>query len=67
MSDVRRLSANYEYRKFGAAQLQILINGEVALEDHQWILEDMYDIARPVLEAVIDAQLGHEQSDGSGA
>ena len=64
MSDVRRLSANYDYRKFGAAQLQILINGEVDTQDHPWILKEMYEIARPAMEAVLDAQLGNEQDDG---
>ncbi len=64
MRDVRELIANYEYRKYGAAQLQIMIQGGVAAEDHAWILEEMYEIARPAIEAVLDAQLGKEQDDG---
>lgn len=64
MRDVRKLSANYEYRKYGAAQFQVMINGEVEQDDHEWILEDMYKVARPVIEAVIDAQL--EPAHGKG-
>lgn len=64
MRDVRKLSANYEFRKYGAAQLQVMINGEVDQDDHAWILEDMYKVAHPVIEAVIDARLEQTQSEG---
>ncbi len=64
MKDVRQLSANYDYRKYGAAQLQVLINGTIPLEEHQWILEDMYRLAKPTLDAVIDAQVGQTDEGG---
>ena len=67
MREVRQLSANYDYRKYGAAQLQIMIQGDVATEDHPWILKEMYEIARPAIEAVLDAQLEHKQGEGSGS
>ena len=64
MKDVRRLSANYTYRKYGAAQLQVLINGDILPEDHQWMLEQMYQLAKPTLDAVIDAQVGQADEGG---
>lgn len=64
MGDVRKLSANYTYRKYGAAQLQVLINGDISPADHQWILEDMYQLAKPTLDAVIDAQVGQADEGG---
>lgn len=63
MRDVRQLSADYGLRKYGAAQLQIMIQGEVDIEEHSWILEDMYEIARPAIQAVLDAQLRQEQDE----
>ena len=65
MKDVRQLSANHELRKYGAAQLQVLIDGDIDPEDHPWILEEMYEIARPVIEAVLDIT-SHQQSQGRG-
>ncbi len=55
MRDVRRLGANYDYRKYGAAQLQVVIGGDVDPTDHDWILNEMIQIARPSIEMVLDA------------
>jgi len=64
MSDVRKLSANYEYRKYGAAQLQVMISGDVDQQDHAWIVEEMLKIARPAIDAVLDAQLEPNYGEG---
>lgn len=65
MRDVSRLSADYEYRKYGAAQLQVVITGEVAQEDHSWILDEMFEIARPSIEAVLESRAEQqEQHEG---
>ncbi len=65
MNDVRKLSADYEFRKFGAAQVQIVIDGSIDLADHPWILEQMYTIAQPAVEAVLDSQ-SHTQNGERG-
>jgi hypothetical protein len=65
MKDVRRLSASYEFRKYGAAQLQVVIDGAFDQKDHSWILQEMYEIAEPTIETVISAQQEHEQGEGS--
>tara|TARA_A100001391_G_C5059014_1_gene275527 strand:+ start:1125 stop:1817 length:693 start_codon:yes stop_codon:yes gene_type:complete len=55
MDDVRRLSADYRYRQFGAAQVQILIDGDVPADQHDWILNEMFEVAMPSINAVLDA------------
>jgi Protein of unknown function (DUF3485) len=64
MVDVRRLSADYQFRKYGAAQIQIVIDGGVSPEDHPWILEEMYKIAEPAIEAVLDAPPSYKNTEG---
>ena len=64
MRDVRKLSADYQYRQFGAAQLQVVINGDVSVEDHQWIVSDLFRIARPAIEAVLDAVQDEDDVEG---
>ena len=64
MRDVRKLSANYEYRQYGAAQLQVMIDGEIDSAEHAWIVESLYAAARPAIEAVLDAQLEPKQGNG---
>ncbi|MBL4788685.1 MAG: exosortase-associated EpsI family protein, partial [Kordiimonadaceae bacterium] len=64
MTEVRQLSANHELRKYGAAQIQVLIDGDTDPKDHLWILEDMFEIARPVIEAVLDASPQQAQNRG---
>ncbi len=63
MREVRRLGADYDYRKYGAAQLQVVIGGDVDPEDHAWILDEMFRIARPSIEAVLDARPGHARNE----
>lgn len=65
MRDVRRLSADYEFRKYGAAQLQVVIDNEIDQQDHSWILQEMYEIARPTIQAVLDIQPNQEQDEGN--
>lgn len=70
MRDVRKLSADYQYRKYGAAQLQVVIDGEVDIETHSWILNEMYQIAQPAVDAVLDARVGEdpiENTQGEGS
>ena len=63
MREVRRLGGDYDYRKYGAAQLQVVLGGDIAPEDHAWILDEMFRIARPSLEAVLDARSGHAHNE----
>lgn len=63
MRDVRKLSADYQYRKYGAAQLQVVIDGAVDEETHSWILNEMYQIAQPAVEAVLDARVGQKSNE----
>jgi len=68
MDDVRRLSSDYESRKYGAAQIQIVIDGDVDPEDHRVILDEMYKIAQPTIKEVLDLgdqQDGHSKGDAS--
>lgn len=65
MSEVRRLSANYDFRLYGAAQIQVVIGGEVPEEDHEWILNDMFEIALPSIQAVLEPALESEHAAGS--
>jgi uncharacterized protein DUF3485 len=63
MREVRRLSANYDFRMYGAAQIQVVIDGEVPEEDHDWILSDMFEIALPAIRAVLEPAEGSNFSD----
>lgn len=65
MKDVRKLSADYEYRKYGAAQLQVVIDGQVDPELRKWILDEMIVIAQPAIDAVLNSQV--DQNDGEGS
>lgn len=56
MVDVRKLGADYAYRRYGAAQLQIVIDGSMDPDMHDWILNEMYRIAQPAIRAVRDAR-----------
>jgi hypothetical protein len=62
MDAVRKAGADYVVRPYGAAQIQVVINSGVARERHAWVLDEMYTIARPVL----DALLGGAQAVGKG-
>ncbi len=64
MREVRRLGADYDYRKYGAAQLQVVIGGDVDPADHAWILNEMVQIARPSIETVLDAHPERVHSEG---
>lgn len=65
MVDVRKLSADYRYRRYGAAQIQVVIDGSVSPDDHGWILEEMYEIARPAIEAVLGERAPVADREGS--
>jgi hypothetical protein len=52
MGDVYQLSADYQYRYFGAAQVQVVIDGSVGQDQHDWILEEIYAIVQPSVEFV---------------
>ena len=55
MTNVRKVGADYSYRRYGAAQVQIVIDGEIQPEDHQWILDELYGVAKPAIQAVLNA------------
>ena len=50
MGDVRRASADYQVRSYGAAQIQVVLDGTVPVEHHEWILAEMREIASPVID-----------------
>lgn len=53
MDRVRRASADYLMRPYGAAQVQIVIGDEVDPADHPWVLEQMHAIAEPVMDVLL--------------
>jgi hypothetical protein len=65
MKDVRRLSSDYENRLLGAAQIQVVIDGSVDPSEHAWILDEMYKIAAPTVEAVQSPAINPSPDDGS--
>lgn len=67
MKDVYRISADYQYRYFGAAQIQIVIDGSVAQEEHAWILDEMYAVVDASVERVMAAKNEVAPAEGSGS
>lgn len=59
MDEVRRASADYLLRPYGAAQVQVVINSGVARDEHAWILEQMHEIAEPVLDVLLAGAPAH--------
>ena len=55
METVRDTGSDYTHRPFGAAQIQVVLSEAVDEKDHQWILEQMYAVARPTVEAVVES------------
>jgi len=66
MAKVRDVGADYPMRPFGAAQIQIVMDESVAPKDHAWVLQELYAVARPTVEAVVEnnAQSREGQPDG---
>lgn len=67
MQDVYRLSADYQYRYYGAAQVQIIIDGTVEPQEHGWILEEMYAIVEPSVRRVRSTQIDSVPEEGSAS
>lgn len=67
MEDVYRLSADYQYRSFGAAQVQIVIDGGVDPDQHEWILNEMYAIVAPAIERVRSIPAAEAPGKGIGS
>lgn len=63
MDAVRKAGADYVVRPYGAAQVQVVINSGVAREHHAWILDEMFAIARPVVEALLEGADAHRKGD----
>lgn len=61
MEAVRKAGADYELRPYGAAQIQVVIGGEMDESKHQWILDEMRGIAEPVLEVLLAGAPAHRQ------
>lgn len=61
MDAVRKAGADYGLRPYGAAQLQILIGGDVDESEHQWILDEMRAIAEPVLGLLLSGAPAHRR------
>lgn len=64
MTDVRRLSSDYANRQLGAAQIQIVIDGQTDLKEHEWILDQMYAIVASAVEAVREGRTVTDPSEG---
>lgn len=54
MDKVRRVGSDHPVRPYGAAQIQIVMNEHVAPEDHAWVISELYEIARPTVQAVLE-------------
>ena len=67
MEDVYRLSADYQYRSFGAAQVQIVIDGGIDPDQHEWILNDMYAIVSPAVQRVRSIPAVSASGEGIGS
>lgn len=65
MRDVYQLSADYQYRYYGAAQVQIIIDGTVDESEHAWILDEMYALVDESVERVRSASSGVAPTEGS--
>lgn len=65
MDDVYRLSADYQYRHFGAAQIQILIDGTVDPEDHAWLLGEMHSVVERSIRRVLQGGDQDREEGGS--
>ena len=63
MREVRKLSADYKYREYGAAQLQVVLDGDIDRDAHSWILSEMYQVAKPAIDAVLDARIDEETTE----
>ena len=65
MRDVRKLSADYVYRKYGAAQIQVVMDGDFDPDTRKWIIDEMISIAQPAIDEVLDSHI--EKNDGEGS
>lgn len=65
MKDVRRASSDYLVRPYGAAQVQVVLDGSVPADQHGWILEEMRKIAEPLLRPLIDGAPEHREGEPS--
>lgn len=54
MDRVRSVGSDYPVRPYGAAQIQIVMDEHVSPEQHPWVIEELFAIARPTVEAVIE-------------
>jgi hypothetical protein len=63
MDAVSKAGADYVVRPYGAAQLQVVIDSGVAREQHAWMLDEMFDIARPVVESLLAGADAHRKGD----
>ncbi len=62
MRVVRETGSDYVHRPYGAAQIQVVLGEAVSPDDYQWILDQMYILARPTVEVVLE--LHAQQSKG---
>lgn len=63
MDDVRRASADYLMRPYGAAQIQVVIASRVPRAEHGWVLGQMHEIAKPVLDTLLMGAPAHRSGD----
>lgn len=61
MDAVRKAGADYGLRPYGAAQLQVLIGEDADELMHQWILDEMFAIADPVISVLLAGAPAHRR------
>ncbi|MCA9304036.1 MAG: exosortase-associated EpsI family protein [Phycisphaerales bacterium] len=66
MAKVREVGSDYPMRPYGAAQIQIVMDESVAPEDHAWVLEELYAIARPTVEVVVENSAQNREGQPNG-
>lgn len=54
MRTVRQAGSDYTSRPFGAAQVQVVFDGEVPEEDRAWVLGRMRVIGAPVIDMLLE-------------
>lgn len=65
MTEVRRAGSDYLVRPYGAAQVQVVLDGGVPANEHAWILNEMRTIAEPLLRPLIDGAPKHREGEPS--
>lgn len=61
MDEVREASADYQVRPYGAAQVQVLLDGAIPESEDAWVLDQMRAIAEPVMQCLLAGASEHRE------